>query len=94
MVSIQPFMCPIFEEFGGLAFMKDVYFQTMLKSATFIIHKKDYPQGFFLVIKVIEDNECKEVISNVNNVEENIVSMQEKSFRYVFDKKKFSNGII
>ena len=61
--------------------MKDVYFQTMLKSATFIIHKKDYPHGFFLVIKVIEDDACKEVTSEVNSAKVSDVVKQEKSFK-------------
>ena len=84
-VSIQPFSCPIFEEFGGLAYMKDVYFQTMLKSATFTIRKNDYPHGFFLVIKVIEDDACKKVISDVNSVQESVLLKRGKSFKYVFN---------
>ena len=56
MVSVQPFACPIFEEFGGLSYMSNVTFQTMLSSSTFIIRKNNYPAGFFLVLKVMEDS--------------------------------------
>ena len=34
----------------------------MLKSSAFMINKKDYPAGFFLVLKVIEEEStCKNI---------------------------------
>ena len=57
-VSVQPYSCPIFEGFGGLSYMTNVTFQTMLRSSAFFIRKQNYPSGFFLVLKVLQERDC------------------------------------
>ena len=81
-MSVQPFQCPVHEELGGLGYQESVVYQTMLRSSSFMIRKKDYPSGFFLVLKIQNDKDCQvtgpkeDLERNVNDV----VALQ-KSFR-------------
>ena len=81
-VSVQPFDCPIHEDLGGMGYQQSVKYQTMLRSSSFMIRKKDYPAGFFLVLKIQDDKDCK-ITAQEENVEWNINNVEslEKSFR-------------
>ena len=84
MVSVQPFQCPLFEEFGGLNSRPNVTWQTMLKSSAFMINKKEYKAGFFLVLKVIEEEgTCKNVKHIGTNQAPTLAKRLRKSFRYI-----------
>ena len=84
--SLQPYHCPIHEDFGGLGYQDHVVYQTMLRSSSFMIRKKDYMAGFFLVLKIEDRKSCKisdkkeEVGRSINDIE-----ALQKSFR--FDNK-------
>ena len=84
--SLQPYRCPIHEDFGGLGYQDHVVYQTMLRSSSFMIRKRDYMAGFFLVLK-IEDRKSCQIIDKKEEVGRNILEYAalEKSFR--FDNK-------
>ena len=89
--SLQPYRCPIHEDFGGLGYQDHVVYQTMLRSAAFMIKKKDYQAGFFLVLK-IEDRKSCQITDKKEEVGRSIndFAALEKSFRL---DNKFSHSL-
>ena len=81
--SLQPYRCPIHEDFGGLGYEDHVVYQTMLESASFMIRKKDYLAGLFLVLKIEDSKSCK-IVGNKEEVGRSINDYEtlEKSFRF------------
>ena len=84
MVSVQPFQCPIHEDLGGLGYQDSVIYQTMLRSSSFMVRKKEYQSGFFLVLKIQDDKDCKiaDQIKDLGRNTNNVAAL-EKSFRFI-----------
>ena len=61
-------------------------YQTMLRSASFMIKKKDYQAGFFLVLKIEDRKSCR-IVGKKEEVGRSINDFEalQKSFR--FDNK-------
>jgi len=70
-ISIQQPTCPFYDEVGTT--MRHGLFSTMLDTGTVILHPKDYPQGFLLVLvasatdDVCKTNRCTEKNHNVTD---------------------------